>query len=192
MPGVTFARGERVTLHTAERDDAAFYQRGRNHPELRDPMGLADPTNVAQVEESIEDGVERDDTANLLVCLPPDASDESRDAGPESDDAAPTPIGAVNAWDLGRPRGQVSYWLLQEYHGEGYATEAMGLFLDHLFDARETRGVEARVFSHNDASQALFDRLGFEREGKLREANFVEGAYRDEYVYGLLREEWVG
>jgi RimJ/RimL family protein N-acetyltransferase len=33
--------------------------------------------------------------------------------------------------------------------------------------------------------------LGFQREGRLRKADFDEGAYRDRLVYGLLREEWV-
>ena len=195
MPGVAFAHGERITLHTVERDDATFYQRGRNHPAVRGPLGLADPTNVAQVTETVEEWVERDDSANLLVCLPPEgeSGEDGGDGEADStrDDAEPTLIGAVNAWNLDRARGQVSYWLLPDYHGEGYATEAMTLFLDHIFDAREVRGVEAHVFSHNEPSQVLVSRLGFTREGVLRENNFVEGAYRDEYVYGLLREEWV-
>ena len=208
MPGVTFAHGERVSLHTVERDDAAFYQRGRNHPSVRGPLGLADPTNLAQAEETVEDWVERDDSANLLVCLPPEESDGespppeesgSETRAPTSDedataasDTEPTPIGTVNAWELDRARGTVSSWLLPEYHGEGYATEAMTLFLDHIFDARSVRGVEAHVFAHNDSSRALLDRLGFALEGTLRQNNFVEGEYRDEYVYGLLRDEWVG
>jgi len=189
MPGITFVRGERVALYTVERDDATVFQRGRNHPDLRGPLGLADPTNAAQVADTVEEWVEREDSANLLVCLPADGA--AGDATATGADPDPTPIGAVNAWDLDRPHGQLSYWLFPEYHGEGYATEAMGLFLDHLFDAREIRGVEARVFSHNDASAALLDRLGFVREGRLRERNFVDGAYRDELVFGLLREEWV-
>jgi RimJ/RimL family protein N-acetyltransferase len=98
----------------------------------------------------------------------------------------------VNAWDVNQPRPEVAYWLHPTYQGEGYATEALNLLLDHVFDTYDARGVEAHVFSHNDASQALLDRLGFTREGELRENRFVEGAYRDEYVYGLLREEWVG
>jgi RimJ/RimL family protein N-acetyltransferase len=218
MPGVAFAHGERIALYTVERDDAAFYQRGRNHPAVRGPLGLADPTNRAQSEETVENWVERDDSANLLVCLPPEESDgdspppeestvgsvaepaptNDEDSTPTNDedstptsDAEPTPIGTVNAWELDRARGTVSYWLLPEYHGEGYATEAMTLFLDHLFDARAVRGVEAHVFAHNDASRDLLDRLGFALEGTLRQNNFVEGEYRDEYVYGLLREEWV-
>ncbi|WP_135829150.1 GNAT family N-acetyltransferase [Halorussus halobius] len=191
MPGVAFERGERVALYTVERDDATVFQRGRNHPDLRGPLGLADPTNAAQVVDTVEDWVERDDSANLLVCLPPDESNPEA-ATAMGAGGGPTPVGAVNAWDLDRPHGQLSYWLFPAYQGEGYATEATTLFLDYLFDAREIRGVEARVFSHNDASAALLDRLGFTREGRLRERNFVDGAYRDELVFGLLREEWVG
>jgi RimJ/RimL family protein N-acetyltransferase len=194
MPGVAFSRGERVALYTVERDDVEFLQRGRNHPEVRGPLGLADPTNATQVEETVEEWVERDDTANLLVCRDDDGTVELDDpdgASETDDDRNPTPMGLVSAWDLDDPRPTVAYWLLPDYHGEGYATEALALLLDHVFDAHDARGVEARVFSHNDASQALLDRLGFTREGELRENRFVEGAYRDEYVYGLLREEWV-
>lgn len=202
MPGVAFARGERVTLRTVERDDVDFLQRGRNHPAVRGPLGQADPTNAEQVEETVEDWIEREDTANLLVCRDPDGNaGEPDDPGPtrsddgpiptDGDDGDPTPMGLVSAWDLDDTRPKVAYWLLPEFQGEGYATEAMTQLLDHVFDAREARGVEAHVFSHNDASQVLLDRLGFTREGELRENQFVEGAYRDEYVYGLLREEWV-
>ncbi|WP_128477686.1 GNAT family N-acetyltransferase [Halorussus pelagicus] len=60
MPGVTFARGERVTLRTVERDDVPFLQRGRNHPVVRGPLGLPDPTNARQVEDTVEEWVEED------------------------------------------------------------------------------------------------------------------------------------
>jgi RimJ/RimL family protein N-acetyltransferase len=193
MPGVAFSHGERVTLYTVEREDVEFLQRGRNHREVRGPLGLADPTNATQVEETVEEWVERDDTANLLVCRDDgtDGPDDADGASEADDDPDSTPMGLVNAWDLDDPRPTVAYWLLPDYHGEGYATEALALLLDHVFDAHDARGVEARVFSHNDASQALLDRLGFTREGELRENRFVEGAYRDEYIYGLLRDEWV-
>jgi RimJ/RimL family protein N-acetyltransferase len=192
MPGVAFARGERVSLYTIERDDVSFIQRGRNHPTVRGPLGLPEPTNAQQVEETIEEWVESDDSVNLLVCRDADADDSESEADSTPTDADPTPMGLVNVWELDRTRPEVAYWLHPDYHGEGYATEAMTLLLDHVFDTYEARGVEAGVFSHNDASQALLDRLGFTREGVLRKNEFVEGAYRDEYVYGLLREEWVG
>ncbi|WP_135825408.1 GNAT family N-acetyltransferase [Halorussus ruber] len=187
MPGVAFSRGERVALYTIEREDTEFLQRGRNHPVVRGPLGLADPTNATQVEETIEEWFETDEGVGLLACL--ESDDE--DSDPEDSDADPTPIGVVTAKDIHLTRPEVAYWLFPDYHGEGYATEALSLLLDHVFDTHDARGVEARVFSHNDASQALLDRLGFTREGELRENRFVEGEYRDEYVYGLLREEWV-
>lgn len=195
MPGVAFARGERVTLRTVERDDVPFLQRGRNHSAVRGPLGLPDPTNAEQVEETVEEWVETDDSVNLLVCLDSDGgegpdTDDAND-GDDTDDAESTPIGAVNLWNLDYARPEVAYWLLPDYHGEGYATEALSLLLDYFFDTYDARGVKASVFAHNEASQALLDRLGFVREGELRENRFVEGAYRDEFVYGQLRDEWV-
>jgi len=186
MPGVVFERGDRVTLRTIEREDAEHLQQGRNHPDVAAPLGMPLPENESQVEETIEEWVEGDDSVNLFVCLDGggEAADEER-----GDD--PTPVGMVNAMKLHWDRPLLSYWLLPEYQGDGYATEAMTVFLDYFFDAHYRRGVQARVFSHNDPSQRLLERLGFEQEAALRDHRFVEGAYRDELVFGLLREEWV-
>lgn len=196
MPGPVFERGDRVALRTVERDDVAFFQRGRKHPEVAAPLGMPLPENENQIEESIEEWVEGDDSVNLAVCLR-DGDDESvgeeeTDDCEESDDAEPTPVGIVNVMKLHWDRPLLSYWLLPEYQGEGYATEAMTVLLDYFFDSHYKRGVQARIFSHNEPSQALMERLGFEQEAALRKHCFVEGAYRDELVFGLLREEWVG
>ncbi len=40
--------------------------------------------------------------------------------------------------------------------------------------------------------RTLVERLGFEREGRLREHTFWHGEYHDTLMYGLLREEWDG
>lgn len=193
MPGVVFERGERVTLRTIERDDVEFLQRGRNHPEVASPLGMPKPENENQIEESIEEWIEGDDSVNLFVCLDGEESDEPEDPETEEkEDTEPTPIGMINAMKTYWDRPLLSYWLLPEYQGEGYATEAMTVLLDYFFDSHYKRGVQARVFSHNEASQALLERLGFEQEAALRDHTFVEGDYRDELVFGLLRSEWVG
>ncbi|MFC4548991.1 MULTISPECIES: GNAT family N-acetyltransferase [Halorussus] len=192
MPGVVFERGDRVALRTVERDDAEFLQRGRNHPEVRPPLGMSFPENDGQIAETLDERVEEDDGINLLVCREPTEGDGGRGAGEDADgDGEPTPVGVVNVMKVHWDRPLLSYWVLPEYQGEGYATEAMTLLLDYFFASHDKHGVQARVFSHNEPSQALLGRLGFEREAVLRENRFVEGDYRDEYVFGLLREEWV-
>ncbi|WP_158057667.1 GNAT family N-acetyltransferase [Halorussus halophilus] len=202
MSGVVFERGDRVTLRTIEREDTEFLQRGRNHPEVAGPLGMPFPENEIQIEESIEEWIEGDDSVNLFVCLDSEDADGTEGDGDtksdednsesDEDSTETTPIGMVNVMKLHWDRPLLSYWLLPDYQGEGYATEAMTVLLDYFFDSHYKRGVQARVFSHNEPSQALLERLGFEQEAALRDHVFVEGAYRDELVFGLLREEWIG
>jgi RimJ/RimL family protein N-acetyltransferase len=167
-----YARGDRVTLHPVERDDAPFLQRGHNHPDVRVPVGFTGPQSRTQAEEGIEQYIESDDNLTLLAC----------DGG--------EPVGVVNARHVDRDRPTLSYWVAPEHQGEGYGTAAVGLFLDVLFRDYDVHGVTAHVFDFNDPSQSLLERLGFEREGRMREARYRRGEHVDELIYGLLRREW--
>lgn len=173
MTEPVFERGDGVTLAPVERDDADFLQRAHNDPEIRVPVGLTRPRNRAQVEEYVSESVESDDNVYLLVRVDGD------------------PAGQVVARHLDRPRPELSFWLVPERRGEGHATEAVSLLVDYLFDTFDVLGVYAQAFADNEASRALLERLGFEREGRLRENRFVRGEYRDTVHYGLLRDEWV-
>ena len=54
----------------------------------------------------------------------------------------------------------------------------------------ELQRVMAEIGSFNDASRQLVERLGFSREGRIRDHVFVHGKYQDVVQYGLLRAEW--
>jgi len=46
------------------------------------------------------------------------------------------------------------------------------------------------VLSYNERALKVYRRLGFKEEGRLRQERFVDGAYHDLIIMGLLREEW--
>ena len=50
--------------------------------------------------------------------------------------------------------------------------------------------IEAVVDEGNERSQGLLRKLGFMHEGTLRQRQFVAGRFRDEYHFGLLKDEW--
>jgi len=58
------------------------------------------------------------------------------------------------------------------------------------FDELNLHRVTATVFSNNERSIALFEKLGFRREGVYREFLQRDGRRYDMYLYGLLRPEW--
>jgi aminoglycoside 6'-N-acetyltransferase len=71
------------------------------------------------------------------------------------------------------------------HQGGGYATEALTLVLDHLLGPVAHKAI-AFVDVRNAASLALFDRLGFRREGRLADSfAFADGTFADEVLFGL-------
>jgi RimJ/RimL family protein N-acetyltransferase len=87
-------------------------------------------------------------------------------------------------------RAEVGYSLATAAWGRGYVQEAVGALLQFGFDAMDLHRVEADIDPLNAASARSLERLGFVREGLLRERWIVEGQVSDSAIYGLLRRDW--
>ena len=84
----------------------------------------------------------------------------------------------------------IGYAIQRSEHGKGYGTEALQLMVDYLFLAKEIHRIQANTDPENEVSQHILEKVGFKREGVSRKSSFVRGQWRDEYHYGILREEW--
>lgn len=78
----------------------------------------------------------------------------------------------------------------REYWEQGYGTEAARLALTFAFQELNLHRVQATVFSYNRRSMAMFERLGFRREGAFREFLHRDGQRYDMLLYGILRREF--
>jgi len=74
--------------------------------------------------------------------------------------------------------------------GKGYGRDAMQIVLRFAFQELNLHRVQLTVFAYNERALALYERLGFQREGVYREFIQRDGARYDMYLYGLLRREW--
>jgi RimJ/RimL family protein N-acetyltransferase len=74
--------------------------------------------------------------------------------------------------------------------GQGYGHEATEMALQYAFDELNLHRVTVTVFSYNQRSMALFEKMGFQREGVFRERLQRDGKRYDMVLYGLLRREW--
>ena len=88
-------------------------------------------------------------------------------------------------------RAEFGYLLDSAHWGRGYAQEAARLVLAYAFDALELARIEADIDPRNEASCRLVERLGFRREGLLRERWHVAGEITDTAFYGLLAREFL-
>jgi len=106
----------------------------------------------------------------------------------KGDDTAVGICGLFRRDGLDEP--DIGYSTLPDFCGQGYGYEAGGLALAFAFDELNLHRVTSTIFSYNERSIALFEKLGFRREGVFREFLQRDGRRHDVLLYGLLRPEW--
>ncbi|ASB90974.1 GNAT family protein [Bacillus sonorensis] len=84
----------------------------------------------------------------------------------------------------------LGYWLGEPFQGKGIMTEACRALIDMLFNDYELNRIEIRAATKNMKSQAIPERLGFTKEGRLRQCEWLHDHFADHFVYGLLREDY--
>lgn len=97
---------------------------------------------------------------------------------------------ALSKWDPTHRSARLGYCLDDAAWGQGFATEAAGALLRWAFETLDLNRVQAETDTRNTASSRVLEKLGFVREGMLREDCIVDGEVSDSFVYGLLRREW--
>lgn len=93
--------------------------------------------------------------------------------------------------DVGNRRAEIGYVLARSHWKRGYALEALTALIDHAFTELRLQRIEADVHPGNEASCRALERLGFRREGLLRERWHVGTEVSDSVIFGLLAREWV-
>ncbi len=174
MPGHVFLEGESVNLRTVEREDAEFLRNGVNHPDVRVWMGNTRPKSLEQEEDFVEEVVSESDDIHLMIC---------RDGHPKGI------ISLMDEDDEGKI-GEVGIWLHPDFHGQGYGTEAAELLVNHCFRQLDYHKIHARARADNTPSVSLWEKLGFQHEGKLRDHTYADGKYRDVVYLGVKKGEW--
>jgi RimJ/RimL family protein N-acetyltransferase len=176
MPGPRFLDGRRLSLHTIDREDLRFLRRHANDPGMREGLTLATPETEGSIERFYENTVCGDDDVVLLAVRDGD------------------PVGMVALFDV-EPvpgRARLGAWMAPRAQGDGLGTEAVGLLVDYAFTERRLHKLTADCLATNDASRHLLERLGFLREGVLRDHEFVDGEHVDSLLYALLVDDWDG
>jgi len=84
----------------------------------------------------------------------------------------------------------IGYWLEAGRQGRGLMTQCCAAFLDYLFDDLGLHRVTIQCGVGNARSCAIPKRLGFSREGVMRQAEWVNDRWVDLVVWGSLEQEW--
>jgi len=109
-----------------------------------------------------------------------------------ADAATDAVIGTCTLTHLSIPheRAEIGFALRQTRWGQGLGSEAVSAAIAFAFQVMGLHRIEADVDPRNERSLRLLDRLGFRREGHLRERYFMNGERQDAVMMAVLRAEW--
>jgi ribosomal-protein-serine acetyltransferase len=101
--------------------------------------------------------------------------------------------GAVRLKDIDQTdkSAAIGYFIGERFQGKGIVTLSVGAVIEYSFQILGLNRIELRCAATNLASMRVADRLGFSREGVLRQAELLGDAFVDNYVYGLLRSDLI-
>lgn len=98
-------------------------------------------------------------------------------------------IGTVgfHAWAFSHNRAEIGYELNVNYHGKGYACEALTAVISYVFQDMGLNRIEALVYPQNEASERLLQRIGFQLKGLLKQYAFFRDTYVNLNMFALLK-----
>jgi len=103
-----------------------------------------------------------------------------------------TPVGVINFFNLNNLNRSVEFGLMidPEEQKKGYATEAVRILCNYMFNYRGLNKIYAQTAWFNKAAVNLLKKTGFKRDAVLRQHYFHNGEFYDGYIYSILRFEF--
>lgn len=166
---------ERLHIKKLEREHIEPLRQLRNEPTTR--QWLTDNRTVTQGEQlKWYIGLQEDDSRMYLAI----------------EDKEGEFVGVIRSdeWDRDNESVRVGSDIVPEERRKGYGTEALGAFVNYLFEEQDMHRVWLLVVDKNEGARRLYEKLGFKEEGIQREAIFRDGEYHGYIMMSVLEDEW--
>jgi RimJ/RimL family protein N-acetyltransferase len=101
-------------------------------------------------------------------------------------------VGNISFWTVSKlgKIAEIGYWVRTGSTSRGVCTQAVRLLLEEMFNSHGYHKVVLRIAVGNDASDRVAEKLGFTREGVLREELLIRGNWVDHTLWSLLDREY--
>lgn len=84
----------------------------------------------------------------------------------------------------------ISYAMSAAFRGKGIMTKACSALIDYGFNDMDLNRISIIAGTQNIPSCKISEKLGFVKEGLLRELYQSKDGFRDAFQYSILRSEW--
>ncbi len=85
---------------------------------------------------------------------------------------------------------EFGYTVNPKFRQQGIGTKMLVTAITYLFSTTDLNKLYCQTAAFNIASIKILEKLGFQREGILREHHELDGKLWDDYIYSILRREW--
>jgi diamine N-acetyltransferase len=170
-------RGERVVLRAIEREHLPNYVQWLNDPRVLVYFGRFFPLSLAQEEKWYEGMLQDPSVCNLAI------------------EFEGQHIGGAGFKDIdGRNRSaEVGLFIgIPELWDQGFGRDALQALLRFGFQEMNLHRITLRVFADDQRGIHLYEKVGFQSEGRWRQAEFRHGRYHDLLWMSVLRDQWTG
>ncbi len=176
-----FYYGEKVRLRAPEREDLPRFVSWLQNPEMRNYLTIR-YISLAHEEKWFERLLTQTGgaTPNRLHFVIETKED-------------PRPIGVISLESINwRDRkAEVGVFIGDpEYWGKGYGTDAMSVLLDVGFRWYNLHRIYLYVIASNARAIRSYEKAGFQHEGRMREAAYINGRFEDLLLLSILEQEY--
>lgn len=168
-------KGEKVLLRAIEMSDKDVLLDIINDSETEYSLGgWSFPTSSITQEEWIK---AQKPNANILRCMVSDKKDN---------ETLGTAI--LSNIDYKNGTAEIHIKLISDARGRGYGADTINTLIKYALEELRLVCVYAHVNAYNIASQKLFERCGFVKEGVLRKRIYKKGKYHDVISFSIIKE----
>lgn len=173
-----FLIGEKVYLRAPEPGDEAIVAAGENHPQPRETLYYALPSNLDHQRAKMKSM--QDDKNTILFTICSILSDQ--------------PVGQTALVRIDWVGRMATFYISiceAQNWSKGYGSEATRMIVDYAFDILNLNRVQLHVSTENPRAIRVYTKIGFVLEGTLRQAMYHHNRYVDFHLMGILREDWL-
>jgi UDP-4-amino-4,6-dideoxy-N-acetyl-beta-L-altrosamine N-acetyltransferase len=166
-------------LRPIAKDDTEAIVRWRNTPQVQRNLFSRETLTAEQHLQWLQTKVESGSCCQFIIVV--------------RQDGAELPIGTVFIKNIDQHsrKGEFGIFIGEDAaRGKGYGTIATAQILQYAFTVLALNRVTLSVFTDNTSAVHLYEKLGFVKEGLLREDFWDDSGYRDVLLMGILKREW--
>jgi RimJ/RimL family protein N-acetyltransferase len=174
---MTTIKGEKITLRPYRLSDAEAILRGASDPVARRLTGTHATFTLEQTQNYVARYETAEDRVGFIIAHP----------------ATLEPLGEIVLLGIDEDNRNAGLRIAifnQEDFSKGYGSEAIRLVVNHGFKELNLHRISLEVFDFNPRAIHVYEKVGFKREGVMRDALFYDGEYHNTIMMGILESEW--